>query len=58
MKDRGENIPAEDIKKCAREIKVIIIFILIKEKYGYVVDNGNLIEEFKKFDRKKEIAPG
>jgi actin-related protein 3 len=29
LKDRGENIPAEDIKKAAREIKVhnFIIFI-------------------------------
>ena len=49
LKDRGENIPQEDIKKAAREIK---------EKYGYVVEDGNLIAEFAKYDKKKEIGPG
>lgn len=29
-----------------------------QEKYGYVVPNGDLIAEFAKYDRKKEIAPG
>lgn len=49
LRDRGERVPAEDIKKAAREIK---------EKYSYVVEDGNLIKELEKYDQKKEIAPG
>lgn len=49
LRDRGEPIPAEDIKKAAREIK---------EKYSYVVPDGNLIQELAKYDQKKEIGPG
>jgi actin-related protein 3 len=49
LKDRNEQIPQEDIKKAAREIK---------EKFGYVVPDGDLIAEFAKFDKKREVAPG
>ncbi|CAD8081161.1 unnamed protein product [Paramecium sonneborni] len=42
LKERGENIPAEDIKKVAREIK---------EKYGYCISDGNLIKELEAYDR-------
>jgi len=45
LKERGENIPPEDLKKCAREVK---------EKYGYVVPDGNLIAELAKFDKEKD----
>lgn len=45
LKERGENIPPEDLKKCAREIK---------EKYGYVVPDGNLITELAKYDKERD----
>lgn len=45
LKERNEPIPPEDLKRVVREIK---------EKYGYCVQSGDLLQEFKKFDLKNE----
>jgi len=41
-------MPIEDLNKVAKEIK---------EKYGYIAKEG-LMEEFLKYDLKKEVSPG
>ena len=47
LRDRGENINAEDIKAEAQKIK---------EKYAYVCDD--LVEEFKKYDNPVQTPDG
>ena len=45
LRDRGENIPPEDLMQVAKEIK---------EKYAYCCKSGDLLAEFKEFDEKPE----
>lgn len=45
LKERNEPIPPEDLKRVVREIK---------EKYGYCVQSGDLLQEFKEFDAKPD----
>ena len=44
VKERGEKFPIEELSKIAKTIK---------EKYGYVVEDGNLVREFGNFDTRK-----
>ncbi len=53
LTDRGEVIQAQDLLKIAKEIKVDICYSS-KEKYAYVVPDGNLVEEYAKFDKRRE----
>lgn len=46
LRDRGEQIPQEEILKVAKDIK---------EKYGYVSKKG-MMEEFAKFDKKSDAG--
>ena len=41
IRDRNEKCPVEDVNGIAK---------MIKEKYGYVVESGDLLGEFAKFD--------
>ena len=43
LRDRGEKFPVEDTHKVAK---------MIKEKYSYVVPNGDLVSEFMNFDNR------
>jgi actin-related protein 3 len=43
LRERGEAIALEDVKKAAR---------LIKEKHGFVVKDGNLVQEMVRMDKK------
>lgn len=54
LKDRGENIPPEDIKEVAKEIKVrgwgkCKTKRFIQEKYGYVAKD--LVKEMERYDK-------
>lgn len=47
IQDRKEKMPIEDLNKAAK---------IIKEKYGYVVEDGNLLAEFENYDKRKDNA--
>lgn len=43
IRDRNEKCPVEEVNRIAK---------VIKEKYGYVVPDGNLMNEFASFDQR------
>jgi actin-related protein 3 len=47
LQDRKEKFPVEDTKKIAK---------IIKEKFGYIDEDGNLLAEFQNFDNRKNNA--
>lgn len=47
LRDRGENIPPEEIKSVAKEVK---------EKYSVISSNGDLIKLYKNYDEELKIA--
>ena len=45
LKERGEKFPIEELSKISKTIK---------EKYGYVVEDGNIVREYSDFDNRKK----